>query len=198
LSWRLFAALELPSDLQDQLAALQSDLKAAAPARSVRWVRPGGIHLTLKYYGDQPAAGLPALQAGLARAAALAEPMMLTVAGVGVFPNSTRPSVIWAGVAGALAPLERLQTAVEAEALALGYQPEGRAYRPHLTLGRVNEGLTPDAARGLMDGLAQARGRRCGSFSPEHLSLMNSELAAGGSVYHQISTAPFAPHGRPG
>jgi 2'-5' RNA ligase len=198
LSWRLFAALELPPEVQDQLAALQTDLKAEAPPRSVRWVRPQGIHLTLKYYGDMPADRLPALQAGLARAAAQTVPMTLTVSGVGVFPNAARPSVIWAGVTGTLAPLEQLAAAVEAEALALGCKPEGRAYHPHLTLGRVNEGLDSGTTRRLMDSLAQSGGRQCGSFTPEHLSLMNSELAAGGSVYRQLSTVPLAPHGRPG
>ena len=198
MSWRLFAALELPPELQDQLAALQNDLKAAAPPRSVRWVRPAGIHLTLKYYGDLATERLPALQAGLARAAGRAEPLSLTVAGVGVFPNAARPSVVWAGVQGTLAPLERLQAIVEDEALTLGFKPEGRAYHPHLTLGRVNDGLKPDNIRRLMDSLGLARGRACGGFTPDHLCLMNSELAAGGSVYRQLSTAPFAPQVRPG
>ena len=197
MSWRLFAALELPPAAHEQLAALQNELKAAAPPRSVRWARPEGIHLTLNYYGDLAAERLPALQAGLARAAAQAEPMALTAAGVGVFPNAARPSVIWAGVMGTLAPLERLAAAVEEEALRLGFKPEGRPYKPHLTLGRVAEGLDTAATRRLMDSLALARGRQCGSFTPDHLSLMNSELAAGGSVYRQLSTAPFAPQVRP-
>jgi 2'-5' RNA ligase len=201
LSCRLFAALELPPELQHQLAALQNDLKAAAPPRSVRWVRPEGIHLTLKFYGDVAAERLPPLQAGLARAANAAEPAVarfaLAVEGVGVFPNAARPAVVWAGVKGALAPLQRLQAAVEAEALALGFKPEGRAYHPHLTLGRVNEGLPPEAVRRLMEAVGSARGRPVGGFTPDHLSLMNSALGAGGSVYTRLSTAPLAPQARP-
>ncbi len=202
MSWRLFAALELPPELQLQLAALQADLKAAAPARSVRWVRSEGIHLTLKFYGDVAAERLPELWAGLARAASASAPMAaqfaLAVEGVGVFPNAAHPSVVWAGVTGALAPLQRLQAAVEDEALALGFKPEGRAYVPHLTLGRVNDGLPPEDVRRLMDSVGRARGRQCGGFTPEHLSLMNSEPGAGGSVYSQLSTAPLAPRTRPG
>ena len=198
MSWRLFAALELPSELQHQLAALQNDLQAAAPPRSVRWVRPQGIHLTLKFYGDVAPDRLPELRAGLARAASTVAPMTLAVEGVGVFPSAARPSVIWAGVTGALGPLQRLQVAVEDEALALGFRPEGRAYVPHLTLGRVNDGLAPGAVRRLMEGVGQASGRSAGGFTPEHLSLMNSEPGAGGSVYSQLSTAPLAPHARPG
>ena len=49
-----------------------------------------------------------------------------------------------------------------------------------------------------MDSVGQARGRQCGGFTPDHLSLMNSELGAGGSVYTQLSTALLAPQARPG
>jgi len=193
LSRRIFAALELPPELQRQLAQLQKDLQAAAPPRSVRWVRPEGIHLTLKFYGDVAERRLPDLQTGLARAAGVVSPMALTAEGVGVFPNATRPSVVWAGVSGELAPLKLLQAAVEDEALALGFKPEGRGYHPHLTLGRVNDGVGPAEARRLMEALGPARARAIGRFRPASLSLMDSELGRGGSVYAQLSTVALGP-----
>lgn len=192
MSWRVFAALELPSELQQQLARLQEDLKAAVPPRSVRWVRPEGIHLTLKFYGDIDPEVLPDLQAGLGRAAATTAPMLLAVGGTGVFPNAARPTVIWAGVSGQIEPLQRLQAAVEREAIPLGFKPEGRGYSPHLTLGRVNAGLRAGDGRRLMAALAAERERQLGSFKPEHLSLMNSELKPGGSVYTQLYRASLA------
>ena len=191
MSLRAFAALELPPELQQQLARLQDDLKAAVPPRSVRWVRVEGIHLTLKFYGDVDSDRLAAVRAGLERAAAGSAPMELSVQGTGVFPNAARPSVVWAGVTGELERLRRLQAAVEAEAIALGFKPEDRPYAPHLTLGRVNPG-GPGAARELMAALASAREKRLGTFRPTQLSLMNSELRAGGSVYKQLSATPLA------
>jgi len=193
LSRRIFAALELPPELQRQLAQLQKDLQAAAPPRSVRWVRPEGIHLTLKFYGDVAEARLLELQAGLARAAGAVSPMALTAEGVGVFPNPARPTVVWAGISGELAPLKQLQAAVEAEALALGFKPEGRGYHPHLTLGRVNDSVGPAEARRLMDALGPARARPIGRFSPAKLSLMESELGPGGSVYTPLNTVALGP-----
>jgi 2'-5' RNA ligase len=192
LSLRAFAALELPPELQQQLAQLQKSLQAALPPRSVRWVRPEGIHLTLKFYGDLEAARLPQLQAGLGRAAASAAPMQLAVEGAGVFPSASRPTVVWAGVGGDWDALRQLQAAVENEAAALGFEPEARHYKPHLTLGRVNFELRPADLRRLADALAQARDAGCGDFKPEHLSLMNSELRAGGSVYTRLYAVPLA------
>jgi 2'-5' RNA ligase len=192
LSLRAFTALELPPELQQQLARLQDDLKAAVPPRSVRWVRAEGIHLTLKFYGDVAPERLALLRAGLDRAAAASAPMQLSVEGAGVFPNVSRPSVIWAGVGGELEALGRLQAAVEAEAIALGFKPEDRPNKPHLTLGRVNPEARAGQPQALQAALARARGKRLGSFRPRHLSLMNSELRAGGSVYKQLYTTALA------
>lgn len=193
MSWRVFASLELSPELHHQLARLQTEFEAAVSSRSVRWVRSEGIHLTLRFYGDVEPERVPSIQAGLRRAAALTAPMALRVEGVGVFPNASRPTVIWAGVGGDVQPLQRLQAEVEKEAVALGFKPEERAYTPHLTLGRVNYGLRPGDARRLLDALSEARTRLFGSFTPGHLSLMNSELRAGGSVYTQLSVAALAP-----
>jgi 2'-5' RNA ligase len=193
LSWRIFAALELPPELQQQLARLQNELEAAVPPRSVRWVRAQGIHLTLRFYGDVEPERVPGIQAGLSRAAASTAPMALQVKGVGVFPNAARPTVIWAGVRGDIELLQRLQAAVEKEAATLGFKPEARAYTPHLTLGRVNYGLRAGDVRKLMETLAQTGAQTFGEFTPGHLSLMNTELRTGGSVYTQLSVASLAP-----
>ena len=193
MSWRVFAALELPSELQQSLARLQKELAAAIPPHSVRWVRSEGIHLTLRFYGDVEPERVPGIQAGLSRAAASTARMALQIEGVGVFPNAARPTVIWAGVHGDLEPLQRLQAVVEKEAVTLGFKPEARAYTPHLTLGRVNYGLRPGDVRRLMDALAQTGARSFGEFTPGHLSLMNTELRTGGSVYSQLSAASLAP-----
>ena len=193
MSRRVFAALELPPEVQRQLAQLQKDIQAAVPPRCVRWVRPEGIHLTLKFYGEVANARLPDLQAGLARAAGATWPMALTAEGVGVFPNAARPTVVWAGVSGDLAPLQQLQAAVEDEAIRLGFKPEGRGYQPHLTLGRVNDGVGPADARRLMAALEPARARHFGEFTPARLSLMKSELGPGGSVYTPLGTVTLGP-----
>jgi 2'-5' RNA ligase len=147
MRYRLFAALELPAPLRAALESAQASFKAAAPSRSVRWVAPENIHLTIKFYGDVPAERVPELEAGLARAAASARPIMLAVQGLGVFPNLLRPQVIWVGLEGDRLPLQALVAAVEAEAEMLGFPPEAREFTPHLTLGRVRAGLAPAAQR---------------------------------------------------
>jgi 2'-5' RNA ligase len=192
LRYRLFSALELPPALQEHLAEVQAGFEAGVPRGSVRWVRPAGIHVTLKFYGSVKSERVPQIEAGLERAAQQAQPIQLTVQGLGVFPRPARPQVIWVGLRGDLEPLERLAAAVEAEAAALGFRPEKRPFMPHLTLGRVRAGLRPEELRQLLSFLEQADVQPLGIFQPETLNLMVSELRPTGSVYERLFAVTLA------
>ena len=189
MRFRVFAALALSRENQAQVAEVLAGLQRAAPPGAVRWGRPEAMHLTVKFYGDVAAVDLAALENGLARAAAVSRPMHLTLEGLGVFPTPRRPQVIWAGVGGDVAPLRHLAEEVERTSAALGYAPEGRPYKPHLTLGRVGGGLKPAEQRQLMDGLAARQGEVFGAFHAGDLSLVRSDLRPTGSVYTTLFSA---------
>lgn len=189
---RLFSALELPIELRAQLDDVLMRFRERTPRRSVRWVQSQNIHVTLRFYGDVGADLVPELEAGLARAAQIAEPIALTVQGLGAFPNPARPQVIWVGLRGDPDPLQRLAAAVEREATALGFPPEAREYTPHLTLGRVRPQLSVEHHYQVLKFLEQADVQALGEFRPEHMSLMASELRPGGSVYKCLFSTPLA------
>ncbi len=191
MKYRLFCALELPPELLAQLTEVQAAFKAATPRGSVRWARPQGIHITLKFYGDVAAERVPDLEAGLKRAAAAAGPIALTVQGLGVFPNPIQPQVIWAGLLGDVAPITQLAAQVEAEGVALGFAAEKRPFKPHLTLGRVRANLRPADQVDLMRFVEQAQQQTLGQLRADTLSLMASELRPMGAVYDRLFTAPL-------
>ncbi len=190
MKYRLFTALELPAHLQARLAELQTVFSAQLPPRVVRWVKPDGIHLTLKFYGDVRAERVSEFEAALDRAAsragAAAAVGPLTLRGLGVFPSPSRPQVLWVGLEGDLAPLHRLQLAIEAEAEALGYPPDERPFTPHLTLGRVRARLAPAELEALLAFLRRAHAEPLGEFRPSVLSLMSSDRRPMGAVYTSI------------
>ncbi len=145
---RAFIAIPLPDPVLDGLADLQRELKKRVPPRSVRWVRPAAIHLTLKFLGDTPTDRLPGIRQALAAVARHAPPCVFTVEGLGCFPNPSRPRVVWVGVQEPTGRLAALQGAVEEVMDPLGYPPERRGFTPHLTLGRVHrKAARNDAAR---------------------------------------------------
>ncbi len=135
---RTFIAVRLPEPVLEALGKLAAGVAQDWPPRGVRWVRAEGIHLTLRFLGDTEEEQIAALKLGLDEAVAGFAPFELCFGDMGCFPNVRRPRVIWAGVADAGERLAPLQKAVERMVRAQGWEREqGKAFRPHLTLGRV-------------------------------------------------------------
>ena len=105
----------------------------------MRWVRPAGIHLTLRFLGDAPAEQVAAVRAGLDQVAVQCAPFELHLKSLGCFPNLRRPRVIWVGLEDPEERLRELQRAVEEQVRSLGWELEERTFRPYLTLGRVRQ-----------------------------------------------------------
>src|SRR5262249_17380422 len=157
---RCFVAVALPAPVRERLGAARDELRCRAPDADVRWVSTEGLHITLKFLGevaeDRLRAGGRAPSGGGPRPPAPAPPgghraLTLGARGLGAFPAARIARVIWAGVVDG-ASLAALASDVEAALSTLGFSPEARAFRPHVTLGRVRSrrGLGP-LARALAD-----------------------------------------------
>lgn len=192
--WRLFVALDLPAGAKAALAAAGKELQGLLPA-GVRWVNPEGIHLTLKFLGATEAGRVDELLAALEEAAAAGEqmPFPLHLDGLGVFPNYREPRVIWAGVGGDLDSLAKAQRRVEQAMARLGFPEESRAFRPHLTLGRVRDGVAPATRRQIGDIMAS----QAAALAPEYewqageIHLIRSNLTPQGAVYTPLGSAAW-------
>lgn len=175
---RLFVALNLPDGVRRALWA------AAAPVRElglqVKWARPEGIHVTLKFLGEVPGEREPELRAALGRAAVGGGALSLGVGGFGAFPGIDRPRVIWAGLDPDPA-LDLLQQRVEQQFVPLGFPSETRPFRPHLTLGRAARDARPKACDGLEETLVGLRHRETTLIMT--VDLMQSVLQSAGAVY---------------
>jgi 2'-5' RNA ligase len=188
-TYRTFIAVELDDELRDNLGRLQDRLRGQLAPRSVRWVRPGGIHLTLKFLGDTPIAKLDAIQAAVARAAATVGPFSFTVGGLGCFPNTRRPRVVWVGLQEPSGTLARLWDAVEAHVAPLGFPTEKRPFRPHLTLGRVQRRASKSEVREIGQVVAASDIGTIDQMAVEVLSFIKSDLRPSGAVYTTLLEA---------
>ncbi|GAC43103.1 RNA 2',3'-cyclic phosphodiesterase [Paenibacillus popilliae] len=108
-----------------------------------RWVHPADYHITLQFLGDTPESKLAPLLDGLNRTAARSDPFRLTLGGWGTFGLPASPRVLWAAVAGDINRLHELYHQVMESTASLGFVPEARPYRPHITLARKYKGTTP-------------------------------------------------------
>jgi 2'-5' RNA ligase len=183
---RLFLAINLPDALRRAAHDAAGPLRAAAPHAS--WVREDKLHLTLKFLGDVDQARLPELDAAFGAAAARHRAIPLEVARFGAFPNWRRPRILWAGV-GPDPKLELLQHDLEVAGEGLGFETEGRPFRPHVTVARLRAPLGDEERRALAGAARAARLRR--AFAAERVELMQSDLAAGGAPYRSLAAYPF-------
>lgn len=181
---RLFVALDLPADLRRRLAALVGSLRAGLP--DANWVRPEAVHLTLAFLGERPEDEAPLLRAALVPVFARHAPFVVQVGGAGVFPRRREARVLWLGLDGGSA-LEELQREVaERVHEVLSLEPEGRPFRPHLTLGRCRRPWPARAVRRFEES-AQLEAE----LLVDHGSLIESTLSPDGSVYEEVARFPL-------
>lgn len=183
---RLFVAINLPADVR------QAIWEAAEPLREddypVKWVGPDAIHLTLKFLGQVAAPREREIVEALNDAVQGARRFQLSIDGFGAFPTADRPRVVWVGCEAA-PPLELLQHRVEQEMDRLGFPVEGRAFRPHLTLGRATRAARVRAFQGMAGALAEL------SFQADvvvdSVDLMESRLSPKGARYVRRHGVPL-------
>lgn len=192
-AWRLFIALELPPNALEAVKQAQADLSRLIPPHAARWVRPEGIHLTLKFLGEAPVEQIDDLKAALAEATAGHNGFELGIQGLGCFPNARRPRVVWLGITGDVQQLRALQADVEKSIAPLGYPTESRRFSPHLTLARAARRASRDDLEELGRVAEEKDLGHLVNWRVDSVSLMRSQLKPDGAVYTQIGHAPLEP-----
>ncbi|MBF8266681.1 MAG: 2'-5' ligase [Dehalococcoidia bacterium] len=187
---RAFIAVELPPGVTETLRRLVQDLQSLA-LRDIRWVRPKGVHLTLRFLGNIPSDSVEPVSQALRRCAASSAPFDLFLGGLGAFPAWRDPRVIWVGLGGALEGLLSLQEALERELESLGFERERRPFSPHLTLGRIREGASAPQRRRAGEALAGVSVEVRGELPVREVSLIRSTLTPSGAIYTRLYSAPL-------
>ena len=187
---RLFLAAALPDELLRQLEDIRTSL--AAKLEGWRWVRPGSVHLTLRFLGEVAAESDRQARGTWRRVAAVARPFRVRLRGVGRFPARGRPRVLWVGVeeTSAGSALRGLAAELEQAARGLGWEAEPRPFRAHLTLARGRRGARPGEPK---DAAAWV-GRE---VRVRDLVLYRSQLDPGGARYTALESFPLGEPGGP-
>lgn len=180
---RLFVALDIPDETRAAVGKLIAQL--APLCGGARWVRVEGMHLTLKFIGEQPEERVARIEQELR--AVRSPAVQLRFAGTGFFPNARHPRVFWAGIA-ASPNLAQLAAAIERRLEPLGIAREQRAFKPHLTLARFRSTAGLPQLRDALENLGPPE---FGSSIMTEFHLYRSQLQRGGAVYTRLATFPF-------
>ena len=185
---RLFVALDLPEAAREAFRNLIARLKKDCPG--ARWVRPKGIHVTLKFIGYVETSNLDSIRAALAPIRSK-QPVEIEFRGLGFFPNERKPRVLCCGVE-ASANLASLAADVGRALEPLGIPVESRNFAPHVTLARLEpEKISSAEVQKLVGAAHEIEGKSFGSALEAEFHLFESILKPTGAEYQKLQAFPF-------
>lgn len=174
---RLFLAV-FPPPAAQKLAAQEIE-KLRRAGDGVSWVKPDNLHYTLRFIGDVGEDGAKRVAEAAREAAAAHDAFGVAFGPPGAFPTAKKARVIWLGLNHGNEPFAQLAASLETALEKRGFEPEGREFSPHLTLGRVRE-AADWTSRLVTAGAPEGNAAR---FAVEAIAVVESQLSSGGSIY---------------
>ncbi len=102
----------------------------------IKWVDHENLHITLFFLGDTEEEQINQVRIQLSNIADNFKAFSIKLQGLGVFKNFNKPRVLWAGIYE-YEPMHEIKEYIDKELLKMGFNPDAREFKPHLTLGRV-------------------------------------------------------------
>ena len=167
------------------LGELLEKLKTYGP--KVSWVKKENIHLSIRFLGNIHEQKIKEIKEIMEKATKDITPFLLKPVGLGAFPNSKRPRVIWVGLSES-APLEKFHVNLEKGLKTLGFEKEERKFKPHFTLARIK---TATHGKHLAEAIAKYSNFSTPSFLIQDIVLFKSELRPEGAKYTALERVRF-------
>lgn len=180
---RAFIAIHPSDEVVEKLADLRDELREDLPDSAVRWSNQ--LHLTTQFLANIDDNRIAEYITAIRQACSTTKPFALCCTGIGCFPSARQPRVIWAGLTGDIEPLQKLKANLDAALKPLGYVPENRAFKPHLTIARVREMNTRQRQR-MPKLVEQYRETTFGEWPVDRIELMQSLLSPKGAQYKVV------------
>lgn len=198
---RTFVAIDIPTEVKQQLRTAQDRLRALPALRVLppvlRWTDPDKLHLTLRFLGETETPQIPQLQDGLAGVAKRHRPFLLVPSRLGCFSSWSNLRVMWVGIGGESEALQVVQTEVESLARQAGFSPEHKRFSPHITLARVVRNAPRAALREASQQLRSASEEELPGaefdWRVNELHLIRSVLGRGGAQYFKLASHSLLP-----
>lgn len=130
LLFRLFVALDLPTPLKKQISSLCFGVSG------VRWVPQENLHLTLRFIGEVPRPLYQEIREALHSIDF--HPFEITTGQLGCFEGGRGPQTLWLGIEEN-EDLVNLQHEVEKTLRRLKIPLDKKTFRPHISLGRLED-----------------------------------------------------------
>lgn len=191
---RLFVAVPLPPDVVASCRAVVDQVRDGPVGGVPRWVELRGLHVTLRFLGPTRGERVNAVREAVRTAVGGHGAFEMELAGAGAFPTASRPRVLWLGITRGAESLEALARDLDGPLAPLGWPPETRPFRPHLTVARTDAASHADgqAAAWALEEAARGWSER---FVVDRVTLFRSHLGRGPSKYEPLLEVPLSARG---
>lgn len=175
---RLFIAMNIPEINLKEILQVRDEVYGKND--NIKWEEIDKLHITLQFLGDMENHKISNIKNELKNIAEKINQFETHFTRFGIFYRGNKPAILWVGIRNS-DELIKLQKSIEAAMTSLGFEPETRKFKPHLTLLRIkgNEDL---------EKLNNFKKHKIwlDKFNITSFSLFKSELKQGGSVYTSL------------
>ncbi len=183
---RSFLAIEMNQAIIENIVNIQTDLKKDITL--IKWVRPQNMHLTLIFFGNIGLKDVDRINDTILDSVSSMRPFYIKLKSIGVFPNPSRPRVLWIGVDDGYKDLESLYNNIIGPLKGIGFKPENRDFHPHLTLGRFKSNRMENIINNYLE---KYKDFEFGEKFVDRIALFKSELRSSGAVYTKLRDILF-------
>ena len=185
---RSFLAFELPLEVETVVTRVSDELKQSS--LDAKWVKPGNIHLTVVFMGNVETDEIPKIKEEVGKVCLMYGCFDISLKGLGCFPHTRKPRVVWVGLDGALERMSLFRDALQERLIPFGIEEERRGFKPHLTLGRFRKPRrTSSEELELFSRYGNVTSPVC---SLMELVLFKSELKPDGARYTRLGAWPLS------
>ncbi|AAL64840.1 RNA 2',3'-cyclic phosphodiesterase [Pyrobaculum aerophilum] len=177
---RSFIAVDIESpDVIKKIEEVQREVLRLG--LDIKLVERENLHITLRFLGEIPQSRVDSIIKALA--SVKFNKFMIKLAELGVFPDLSRPRVLWIGVSQGAEELTKLANIVRETVDKYAEHKEDREFTPHLTIGRIKSGQN---AHKLREFVQRYKGVEFGVVAVEKVKLKRSVLTPRGPIYSDL------------
>ncbi len=182
---RTFVGIELPEIVKKGIAEIKNRY---SDMEGVSWIKPEGAHLTIKFLGEIGSDVVDGLACALEPGMENVKSFKMKIEDAGVFPNLSKPRVLWLGVKDEK-HLRQLHLKVDEEARKVGINKEERNYHPHITIARIKADTCPPK---LKEFLKEFKGKTLWEgIEVKSIVIYKSVLKPDGAEYEKLYEIPL-------
>ncbi|MFH1837297.1 MAG: RNA 2',3'-cyclic phosphodiesterase [Candidatus Omnitrophota bacterium] len=182
---RTFIAIELSQKAKDEISRIISVLKKTDV--EAKWVRPGTVHITLRFLGSIDEDRIAGIETKLKKIASEADPFKIMLSNISVFPNWRRPKVVWVGAEDQNSEIQELHSKIDDVLEKESFDKTAKPFETHITLCRLKSGKN---VQQLKEAIASI------TVSPiitkiSKIILFRSDLTSKGAIHTPLVEFPF-------